>query len=87
MSDVATLHLLPKNGIDAKHRGGADPGGQLPRCTVLDVVKLVHRIIGIRRSGELPDGTNDVRTAQLDNHASQRWMISPAHNMTVSCFH
>ena len=87
MLDVATLHLLPKNGIDAKHRGGTDPGGQLPRCTVLDVVKLARRIIGIRRSGKLLDGTNDVRTAQLDNHTSQSWMISPTHNMTVSCFH
>jgi hypothetical protein len=72
MLDVATLHLLPKNGIDARHREGAFPGGQVIRCMVLDVLKLVGRVIGIRRSGKLPDGTNDVKTEQLDYHTSQR---------------
>jgi hypothetical protein len=50
---------------------------------VLDVVKLVRRVIRIRRSGDLPDDMNDIRIAQHDNHTSQRGMISQAHNMTV----
>ena len=62
-------------------------GGQLSQCMVLDVVRLVRRAIRFCRGGELPDGINDVRTAQLDNYTSQRGMISQAHSMTVNCFH
>ena len=62
-------------------------GGQLPQCMVLDVVRLVRRAIRFRRGGELPDGMNGVRTAQLDNRTSQRGMIRQVRNMTVNCFH
>ena len=47
------------NGIDAKHRGGADPGGQLPRYMALDVVIFVRRVIRFRHGGKLLDGAND----------------------------
>ena len=64
-----------ENGINVIHRGGAFPGGQLPRRMVLDVVRLVRRVIRFHHVGELLDDRNDARTAQLDNRTSQRGMI------------
>ena len=48
-----------RNGINKIHRGSALPGGQLPRCMVLDVVILVRRVIRFRHEGDLLDGAND----------------------------
>ena len=48
-----------RNGINNIHRGSAFPGGQLPRCMVLDVVILVRRVIRLRHGGELLDGAKD----------------------------
>ena len=65
-----------RDGINNIHRGSADPGGQLPRCVVLDVVRLVSRVIRFRHGDDLLHDANDVRIAQLDNRTSQRRMIS-----------
>ena len=54
---------------------------------VLDVVRLVRRVIRFRHIGELLDDTNDAKTAQLDNRTSQRGILSQVRNTTVSCFH
>ena len=48
-----------RNGINNIHRGNGFPGGQLPRCMVLDVVILVRRVIRLRHGDELLDSVND----------------------------
>ena len=48
-----------RDGIDIIHRGSADPGGQLPRRMMLDVVKLVIRVIRFRHGGDLLHDAND----------------------------
>jgi hypothetical protein len=76
-----------QNGINIIHRGWALPGGQLPRCMVLNVVRLVRHVIIFRRGGDLLDVDNHVIIAQLHNRTSQRGMISQVCNMAVNYFH
>ena len=87
--EATAVHAVTttENGINVIHRGGAFPSGQLPRCVVLDVVRLVRPVIKFCCGGELLDDMNDTRTAPLDNRASQRGMISQVRNMPVNCFH
>ena len=54
---------------------------------VLDVVRLVRRVIRFRHVGELLDDTNDARTAQLDNRKSQRGTIRQVRSMTIHCLY
>ena len=54
---------------------------------VLDVVRLVRRVIRFRHVGELLDDTNDAKTAQLDNRTSQRGMIRQVRSMTINWFY